>query len=181
MADRIRKPAGVIIFFLLAVMQTGVLAADGRPVPVLEKRAGGLYHAGREAPVPDGAMTGARIFGFDRPSLTGLLRTRETSSRRMLQGPTAPADTWNVILVRVSFETDESGSLTSIRTGGDFDLTPAGTSVIDPTPHNRSYFNSHMEAMARFFDFQSCGAAEITCDILPAGENGSYKLTDQAD
>jgi M6 family metalloprotease-like protein len=181
MAYRIRKPAGVIIFFLLAVLQTGVLAAEGRPVPVLEKRAGGLYHTGREAPVPDGAVTGARIFGFDRPSLRGLRRTLEASSRRMLQGPAAPADTWNVILVRVSFQSDRSGSLTSIRTGGDFDLAPDGTSVIDPTPHNRSYFDSHMEAMARFFDFQSCGAAEITCDILPAGENGSYKLTDLAD
>ena len=181
MAYRIRKPDGVIIFFLLAVLQTGVLAAEGRPVPVLERRAGGLYHTGREAPIPDGAMTGARIFGFDRPSLRGLRRTLEASSRRMLQGPAAPADTWNVILVRISFQSDRSGSLTSIRTGGDFDFAPDGTSVIDPTPHNRSYFESHMEAMARFFDFQSCGAVEITCDVLPAGENGSYKLTDLAD
>ena len=126
-------------------------------------------------------MTGARIFGFDRPSLRGLRRTREASSRRMLQGPAAPPDTWNVILVRISFRSDRSGSLTSIRTGGDFDLAPAGTSVIDPTPHNRSYFDSHMEALARFFDFQSCGATGITWDILPAGDNGSYKLTDLDD
>ena len=183
MADFIRKPASVMIFCfcVIAVLQTGALAAEGRSVPVLEKRAGGLFGTGRVADLPDGAVTGARIFGFDRPSLRGLQRTREASARRMLQGPAAPADTWNVVLVRVSFETDRSGSLTSIRTGGGFDLAPAGTSVIDPTPHNRSYFDSHMDAMARFFDFQSCGAVEIKWDILPAGENGSYKLSDLAD
>ena len=120
MADRIRKPAGVIVLCLIAVLQTGALSAEGRPVPVLEKRAGGLYSTGRETVLPEGAVTGARIFGFDRPSISGLRRTREASARRMLQGPAAPADTWNVVLVRVSFETDRSGSLTSIRTGGDF-------------------------------------------------------------
>jgi M6 family metalloprotease-like protein len=181
MADRIRKPAGVIVLCLIAVLQTGALSAEGRSVPVLEKRAGGLYSTGRETVLPEGAVTGARIFGFDRPSIRGLRRTREASARRMLQGPAAPADTWNVVLVRVSFETDRSGSLTSIRTGGDFDLTADGTSIIDPTPHNRSYFDSHMDALARYWDFQSCGATEINWDILPAGENGSYILTDLAD
>ncbi len=181
MADRIRKPAGIILFCLMAVLQTGALAAEGRFVPVLEKRAGGLYNTGRVAELPDGAVTGARIFGFDRPSLSGLRRTREAADRRMLQGPAAAADVWNVVLVRVSFKTDRSGSLTSMRTGGNFDYTPAGTMVIDPTPHNSAYFNSHMEAMSRYYDFQSCGAAEINWDILPAGETGSYKLSDLAD
>lgn len=134
MADRIRKPAGIILFFLMAVLQTGAPVAEGRFVPVLEKRADGLHNTGRVAGLPDGAVTGARIFGFDRPSLNGLRRTREAADRRMLQGSAAAADVWNVVLVRVSFETDRSGSLTSMRTGGDFDYTPAGTSVIDPTP-----------------------------------------------
>ncbi len=181
MADYLRKPAGVIIFCLIAILQMDALAAEGRSVPVLERRAGGLYATGRVAGIPAEAVTGARIFGFDRPSIRGLRRTRDASERRMLQGPAAPAEIWDVALVRISFKTDRSGNLTSIRTGGDFDLTPAGTSVIDPTPHNKSYFNSHMEAMARYYDFQSCGAAEITWDVLPAGENGSYKLSDLAD
>jgi M6 family metalloprotease-like protein len=181
MAYRIRKPAGVIVLCLIAVLQAGALAAEGRYLPVLERRAGGLYSTGRESALPDGAVTGARIFGFDRPSISGLRRTREASERRMLQGPAAPADTWNVVFIRVSFETDRSGSLTSMRTGGDFDLTPAGTSIIDPTPHNRAYFDSHMDAMARYWGFQSCGATEVNWDVLPAGENGSYKLTDLAD
>ncbi len=181
MADRIRKPAGVIILCLTAVLQAGALGADDRSVPVLERHAGGLYSTGRESVLPDGAVTGARIFGFDRPSIMGLRRTRDAAERRMLQGPAAPADTWNVVVIRVSFETDRSGSLTSMRTGGDFDLTEAGTSIIDPTPHNRAYFDSHMDAMARYWDFQSCGATEINWDIIPSGENGSYKLSDLAD
>lgn len=166
---------------MMAVLHAGALAAGDRSVPVLERRAGGLYSTGREMELPDGAVTGARIFGFDRPSLRGLRRTREASERRMLQGPSAPADTWNVALIRVSFKTDRSGSLTSMRTGGDFNYTPAGTSIIDPTPHDRAYFDAHMEAMARYWDFQSCGATEVTWDILPAGDEGSYKLTDLAD
>jgi M6 family metalloprotease-like protein len=181
MAERIGKPAGVIVFLMLAVLCTDALAEGERSVPVLKRGPGGLYRAGSRSGLPPGAVTGARIFGFDRPSPWGLRRTRESSARRMLQGPAAPADTWNVVLVRISFETDRSGSLTSIRTGGDFDLAEAGTSVIDPTPHNRSYFDSHMEAMARYWDFQSCGATSITWDILPAGENGSYRLSDLAD
>jgi M6 family metalloprotease-like protein len=181
MADRIQMSVGIIVFCLTAVLLTGALAAEGRSVPVLEKRAGGLYATGRVTVLPDGAVTGARIFGFDRPSARGLLRTREASERRMLQGAAAPSDSWKVALVRVSFETDRSGGLTSIRTGGDFDFTPGGTSIIDPTPHNRAYFDSHMQAMARYWDFQSCGATEITWDILPAGENDSFKLTDLAD
>ncbi|RLC08348.1 MAG: hypothetical protein DRI24_23475, partial [Deltaproteobacteria bacterium] len=181
MADYLRKPAGVIIFCLIAVLQTDGLAAEGRVVSVLERRTGGLYATGRVAELPEGTVTGARIFGFDRPSLRGLRRTRDASERRMLQGPAAPAEIWDVALVRISFDTGRSGSLTSIRSGGDFDYTLAGSTVRDPTPHNRSYFNSHMEAMARYYDFQSCGAAEITWNVLPAGEKGSYRLSDLAD
>jgi M6 family metalloprotease-like protein len=181
MACSARIPAGVIILCSLAAFCASGLAAEGRRVPVLEKRKGGFRHTGRLAELPAGASTGWRIFGFDKFSVEGLRRTREGSGRRMLLGPSAPPESWHVALVRVSFETDRSGGLTSIATGGGFDLTPGGGSIIDPTPHNRSYFDSHMDAMARYYHFQSCGAVEITWDILPEGEEGSYRLSDPAD
>ena len=180
MAARARKHARLIVLSLCALLCAAGLSAHERRVPVLERRPGGL------APSPAGATTGEfpaarQIHDFDRPSIRGLRRVREASARRLLRGAAAPPDSWRVAVVRVSFDTDRSGSLTSMRTGGDFDLTPDGTSVIDPTPHNKAYFNAHMEAMARFFEFQSCGAVSIDWEVLPAGDGESYHLGDLAD
>lgn len=179
MAARARKHAGMIVPFLFTLACATALEAGQRRVPVLVRAAGGLAPAAATAL---GDFPTARpIHSFDRPSLRGLRRVREASRRRMIAGPAAPADLWRVALVRVSFETDRSGSLTSMHTGGGFDLTPGGTSVIDPTPHDKAYFDSHMEAMARYFEFQSCGAVSVEWDVLPEGNGDSYTLTDLAD
>lgn len=180
MAARARKHAGFIVSCICVLACAAEIDAGERRVPVLERRAGGLVPS-RAAPMTGVFPTARQIHAWDRPSLRGLRRTRETSRRRLLQGPAAPTDSWRIAVIRVSFETDRSGSLTSIRTGGDFDLAPGGTAVIDPTPHDKAFFDSHMEAMARYFEFQSCGAVEIDWEILPEGDSESYRLTDLAD
>ncbi len=120
------------------------------------------------------------MFSFDRPSTRGLIR-RAGRARGPLGAAGNGVDTISVVLVRVSFETDREGALSSISTGGDFDLTPNGTALIDPAPHNRDYFNSHMEALRNYYRFQSCGRLEIVWNVLPRDENASYKLSDLAD
>lgn len=177
MADRYGKCTGILVSIVLLAVLSGPLLAGRGEAPVFGRGRGGLVPLGVSRPAPGGA--GPRIFDFDRPSLEGRARTLESSRRRMLGAPAV--DTWRTVLVRVSFETDRSGGLTSMRTGGGFDLGPGDGFVIDPPPHDRAYFDSHMEALDRYYEFQSCGAVDMTWDILPEGAVDSYTLSDPAD
>jgi len=106
---------------------------------------------------------------------------RKAARQRGLLGAAAAADTVRVMLIRVSFESDRDDALSSLSTGGGFDLVPHGDALIDPSPHGRSYFDAHMRALGNYFGFQSCGRLEIVADVLPEDENGSYLLSDLAD
>jgi M6 family metalloprotease-like protein len=123
-----------------------------------------------------------RIFPFDGVCTRKILRTRPPAPRHgYLTAAAAELDTVRVVALRIAFMTDRDDHLSSIRTGGDFDLTPDGTGPIDPTPHGRGFFDSHMTALRNYFWFQSCGACEVEWEVYPQGENDSYKLTDIAD
>lgn len=125
------------------------------------------------------AMRRQRVFSFDRPSRRKI--PEHTTGRRPILGA-ASAETAivRVVLIRVSFETDRDDALSSLRRDGNFDLTPGGGSVIDPTPHDRGYFNSHMIGLNNFVKFQSCGRLELEWTVLPEENAASYKLTDLA-
>ncbi|MCK4236263.1 MAG: immune inhibitor A, partial [Candidatus Krumholzibacteria bacterium] len=112
-----------------------------------------------------------------------MLKRREKSRRGFFGAGSSEVDTIKTLLIRVSFDTDREDELSSIATElqGDFDLTPNGRSIIDPTPHNRSYFDSHMTGLANYFRYQSCGRLKIEWVIMPEGEDESYKLSDLAD
>ena len=176
MANRSWKLCSIVL--LLALPSLPVRA--GRS-PVLARTDSGrlVLDPGAEGAAP-AAPKHPRMFSFDRPSTRGLIRRAGRAG-----GPLGAAgngiDTIRVVLVRVSFETDREDALSSISTGGDFDLALNGTALIDPAPHNRDYFNSHMEALRNYYRFQSCGRLEIVWDVLPKDENASYKLSDLAD
>jgi M6 family metalloprotease-like protein len=92
------------------------------------------------------------------------------------------ADTVRVLGLRIDFETDRLGSQTTTLDGR-FDLRN-GESLgiaIDPPPHNRDYFLSHLEAMARYWRWASSGKLEVQYDVYPKAENGSYRLGDTGD
>lgn len=135
---------------------------------------------GESRPAPRHLAGKHRIISFDWPQRKQELDISATG-RRFVGIPRADLDTWRVLLIRVSFETDREDALSTLSTGGDFDLTPDGASIIDPTPHDRSYFNAHMEGLQNYYRFQSCNRIDITWDILPEGENDSYRLSDPAD
>ncbi|GEM_PF-1200750 len=132
-------------------------------------------------PVYSGSLApNTRIFPFDGVSQKRLLE--KSRERRMLRGELEPGvDTVRVVLIRVSFDTDRENGLSTISTGGDFDLTPDGGSIIDPTPHGKSFFESHMEALRTYFHMQSCNTLEIEYEVFPEGESSSYKISDLAD
>ncbi len=170
--------------FKTALIFLSVLAVSGRPAllraselkaPVFRRtQSGHLVRTGERRPVPDRLIGNHRYFRYDRPAYRGLDRLLKA----MEGAPAAVEGTLNVVMIRVAFESNERKDLTSIKTDGDFDLSPYDSSIVDPTPHNRRYFDTHMQGLANFLHFQSCGKLDLTWEILPLEEEGSYKLSD---
>lgn len=94
-------------------------------------------------------------------------------------GATATADTVRVLALRVEFDTDSLGAATSTP-DGKFDLRDGSALgiVIDPPPHNRSFFLSHLEGLSRYFKQQSYGQLVVEFDVYPKAENAAYRLGD---
>lgn len=92
---------------------------------------------------------------------------------------TGTSDTVRVLAIRVEFETDQLGAQTSTPDGR-FDLRDGQALgiVIDPPPHDRSYFQTHLDAMARYWRLQSYGNLVLESDVYPKAENAAYRLSD---
>jgi len=93
----------------------------------------------------------------------------------------APIDTVRVAFLRIDFLTDRGGSAS---TGdGKFILDPSDTLVnpVDKPPHNRAFYRSHGEALARYYDVQSYGNVRVEVDVWPTEQDSAYHLTDMAD
>ena len=90
--------------------------------------------------------------------------------------------TLRVLLVRVGFETDVSGDLTSVTEDGNFQLGgPGDSDVIDPPPHDKTYFEAHLAGLGEYYNCQSGGLLSIESEVLPPGDNDCYFLSDLAD
>ncbi|MBE0565051.1 MAG: immune inhibitor A, partial [Krumholzibacteria bacterium] len=93
-------------------------------------------------------------------------------------------DTLKVLLVRISFATNREPGLTTIPPDGGFMLTPPVEPEpipIDPPPHDKAYFASHMHGLSEYYRYQSGGRLHIEGRVLPDADQGSYQLTDVAD
>ncbi len=93
-------------------------------------------------------------------------------------------DTLRVLLVRISFETNRDPHLTTIAPDGDFVLEPLADPApieIDPPPRNKAFFESHLTGLSEYYRFMSGGRLHIEGQVLPEGDNDSYKLSDVAD
>ncbi len=171
----------IIVLFVILAFVANRAGGSERPVPVLHRTGDGhLVKSGRCLPAPHAFAGRQRVFSFRWPRKRRVVDAQSTG-RRFIGSPRADINTWRVLLIRISFESDRADGLSTLSTGGDFDLTPDGSSIIDPTPHNRSYFNAHMESLKNYYFYQSCGKIDIMWEILPEGENDSYKLSDLAD
>jgi M6 family metalloprotease-like protein len=102
-------------------------------------------------------------------------------------GATGPADlaashvdTLRVAFLRVDFRTDRSGDLTT-SPDGRFDLRRDVDLPVDPPPHDRAYFESHGEALARYYRAQSFGHLEIVSTVFPTEADSAFHLGDAAD
>lgn len=180
-ASRLFKEIGILIVFQIVAAAVFPLLAKDHLVPILTRTdSGQLVWSRTFGAVPQVVTGRQRIFPYDKASRRDLGR-RKVRHRELLAAAASPIDTVKAVLIRISFETDRDDALSTLSTGGNFDLTSDGQSIIDPPPHNRSYFNSHMLGLRHYFSFQSCGRLEIVWDVLPFSEDESYKLSDPAD
>ncbi|MFH1844533.1 MAG: T9SS type A sorting domain-containing protein [bacterium] len=93
-----------------------------------------------------------------------------------------PVDTLRILVIRIGFETDRSGDLTAVTTDGNFQLGEAGElDFIEPSPHDRNFFESHLFGLSEYYRLQSGGRLFIEGAVLPSGRNDCYKLSDMAD
>jgi len=93
-------------------------------------------------------------------------------------------DTLKVLIVRISFDENRAPGLTSVHPSGDFDLEPPenwDTLHVDPPPHDRAFYQSHLVGLSEYYKYQSGGRLFIDGTVLPEEPNGSYKLSDIAD
>lgn len=166
--------AGLVFSLAMAATAATGLAANA---PVLRRTPDGhLVPTGRAAQAPSERRARSAAIVGDR---TGRGPMPRTPDGRPMLGEAAGA--WRVLLIRVDFETDRLDALSSISTGGGFDLSPNGDSPIDPTPHDRAYFDAHMQGLANYYRLQSCGLVDVSWRILPEADDGAYHLTDVAD
>ena len=93
----------------------------------------------------------------------------------------APPDTIRIAFIRVDFMHDRAGDQTT--GNGRFDLSPPDTTLppIDRAPHNRTFYQQHLEALSRYYDAQSYGRVRIEGDVWPRSEDGAYSVSDMAD
>jgi M6 family metalloprotease-like protein len=103
------------------------------------------------------------------------LRRQDLFSKKLYKQ--AEPETIRVIGIRVEFE--ESTGMTQ----GRFDLTPADSldfnlpqHIIDPPPHNRSYFMKHFEALSYYYQAQSYGQIVLEYDVFPQEENAAFVM-----
>lgn len=116
-------------------------------------------------------------------SKKGLARRDARMRRLMRSGGVTTPETLNVLLIRIAFEDDRSGDLTSVTTDGNFQLgtVPEDSFVIDPPPHDKAYFESHMRGLASYWGSMSNGLIDVQYRVLPDGDDDAVFLSDIAD
>jgi M6 family metalloprotease-like protein len=101
---------------------------------------------------------------------------------RLAAAAGAPPDTVRILLLRVDFLQDGAGA-GSTTPDGRFDLRSADSTdiIADPPPHNQAFFESHMQALQRYYWKQSGGQLVLKWDVYPAGADSAYHLADTKD
>lgn len=104
---------------------------------------------------------------------------QDAASRVAVAAATAEQpDTVRIAAFRVDFLKDSA----DFETTGDgrFDMRDADSSKvpIDPPPHNKAYFESHLEALRRYYDVQTHGGLVLEYTVFPAESDSAYHLPD---
>ena len=86
-------------------------------------------------------------------------------------------DTIRVCVIRIEFEPDSTPRTTG---NGTFDYSPIEEAEhpFDPAPHDRAYFESHMEALRRYYLAVSDSQLYVEYEVYPNGDQLAYRLPD---
>ena len=104
-------------------------------------------------------------------SRKGLERAQRRRAEVAAKGIEAVApDTLNVLVVLIDFETDRSGTLTSVTEDGGFMREPDPSIIFDPPPHDENFFNSHIEGLGRFWSSMSRGRLVVNAQVFPPAD-----------
>ncbi len=109
--------------------------------------------------------------GISRKGLARAQRRREIVSTKGLAA--AGVDTLHVLVVLIDFETDRSGSLTSVTEDGGFSCEPDTSLIFDPPPHDRNFFRSHIEGLGRYWSSMSNGRLVVDARVYPPADPAS--------
>ncbi len=93
-------------------------------------------------------------------------------------------DTLRVLFVRIAFDGNRDPHLTTIPAGGNFMLDPLaapGPLEVDPPPHDKAYFASHLQGLSEYYRFMSGRRLQIEGRVLPEGDQDAYRVGDIAD
>lgn len=191
---RFRAPATLLVAFFLAMSLSAPPAAHARKLAVDKYPA--AWDALRGAPgsdgterisrtsswvslkgqLPESARHGHLHFGKPAPSLFQSPRAAE------LRGGTLDTLVVRIAILRMEFDADRKGSLTT-GDGHFLQENPDPNGIfIDPAPHDDRYFRAHLEAVSRYWSSITYGHVRFEGDVFPRGQRfGAYHLTDMAD
>jgi M6 family metalloprotease-like protein len=117
------------------------------------------------------------LLGLDRPTPFSL----PTSKHGKPIVEALASDTLRVLVLKVEFQ-QEIPDYDSTTGNGLFDMRSQADFYaeeghdIDSAPHNSAYFNSHMEALRRYYYFVSDRSLDLTWDIYPQNIDSAYQL-----
>lgn len=87
-----------------------------------------------------------------------------------------PADTLRILAIRVEFQEDNNGLTTGI---GKFDLSVPEGLVIDPPPHDLTYFEHQLLALSNYFKTVSGGKLILQAEVYPKVPSASYTVSQE--
>ena len=122
-------------------------------------------------------VSGKNLLGLERPAPMALPEAKFGVPLAL----STVIDTLNILGLKIEFQKENPDDPNT--TGdGTFDLRSYDQFVaeeghyIDPSPHNSSYFSSHMEALRRYWYFVSDRKLDLTWDVYPREESLAYRL-----
>ncbi len=88
---------------------------------------------------------------------------------------------WRILVVRVDF-TEEVTDEPSTSGRGKFDLRPISAAIgdmrlpFDGPPHDRVFYEQHLDALSHYYDVVSEGRVRIEADVFPSEDTLAYTL-----
>lgn len=154
-----------------------LLVRPGARLGIL-RREGGSWVPARGAPSPRAGML--RAGSFEDLALGKLARLASPEAEAKGVASVPFQDTLRIAVLRVDFLTDRSGDSTT--GNGHFDVSPPDTInlPVDPTPHNRAFYESHMEALRRYYATATNGRLVLEWEVFPQADS-AYHSGDMAD